>query len=124
MQVWERGKKFFSKISSTLSRYANENTPVVSQVYEIERLGAKGDTQTTYEIYPVGQPTDTLLEDFDQPQVLGSVILDKTNEEMQYYLDNGVFPSEDSTPVRRRGEERGERREMPTRRTPDNSNRF
>ena len=124
VQTWERGKKFFSKMSSICARYPD----VVSHVFEIERNGRPGDTSTTYEIYEVDRD-DTKLEDLPElPNIMGGIVLDKTAEEMEYYLDNGVFPADESEqPVRRRGErtdrpEREERRET-SRRTPASSRR-
>ena len=117
IKVWERGKKFFAKLSSICSRYVNSETDLVNHVFEIERNGKAGDQQTTYEIYEVDKD-DTTLEDLPEfEDVLGTIVLDKTAEELEYYLDNGDFPGE-NIPARRdsrRSEERVERRE---RRTP------
>ena len=55
------------------------------------------------------------------PELEGSLILQKSFEDMEYYLDNGNFPSEDSDnePVRRRGAEAPARRAAaPARRIP------
>ena len=102
VQIWERGKKFFAKMSSICSRYANGND-LVAQVFEVERNGKAHETTTTYEIYPVDRPDGTTLDDLpERPQIVGGVVLDKTAEEMEYYLDNECFPS-DGQPVRRRG---------------------
>lgn len=126
VQLWERGKKFYGKISGICARYSK--APIVSQVFEIERHGKPKDTSTTYEIYRTDDPADnTTLEDFDIPEVLGSVILDKTAEDMEFYLEEGYFPPDGEAPVRRssRSEERPSReREMPVRRgrrTPANN---
>ena len=43
VQVWERGKKFFNKISGICARYGSKND-IVSQTFDIQRNGAKGDT--------------------------------------------------------------------------------
>lgn len=124
-QVWERGKKFFAKMSSICSRYASRDS-LVSHIFEIERNGQAGDMATTYEIYEVGQD-DTTLEDLpDRLPILGNVVLDKSAEDMEYYLKNGEFPSEDDTPIRRRPtqQEPLQRRET-VRRTPaTNRDRF
>ncbi len=99
VQVWERGKKFISKISSLCARYPH----VVSHKFEIERNGKPGETTTTYEIYEVGQD-DTTLEDLpEKSNVLGTLVLDKSADDMEFYLDNGYFPPDgDEAPVRRR----------------------
>lgn len=135
VKMWERGKKFFAKLSSLCSRYPN----LVAHEFEIERNGVKGDTNTTYEIYPVSDD-DSTLEDFPEvPDVLGTMVLDKSAEDMEYYLESGEFPpEEDDVPVRRRSRSnddyedepapRAERREArrderTTRRTPATARR-
>lgn len=127
VKIWERGKKFFSKMSSLCSRYPD----IVSHVFEIERNGKKGDTATTYEIYEQ-KHDDCTLEDLPElPKVLGGLVLDKSAEDMEYFLLTEQFPpetgEEDDAPVRRRGrreveEERPVRRH--SRRTPANKEKF
>ena len=121
VQVWERGKQFGAKLSSLCGRYSN----LVSHVFEIERNGKKGATETTYEIYPVGDADDTRVSDFEVPQILGGLVLDKTPDEMQYYIDYGEFPEEEdggnSNTHRARREE--EEEDVPRRRTPAASRR-
>lgn len=98
IQIWERGKNFFAKMSSMMSRYPN----FVSHVFEVERNGKPHDTGTTYEMYEISKD-DTTLEDFDTPNILGGVVLDKSFEEMDYYLANDEFPGDgEEEPVRRR----------------------
>lgn len=104
VQVWERGKKFFAKMTSICARYASKDS-LCSHVFEIERNGKKGETSTTYEIYEVDRD-DTTLEDLPEVQdPVGSIILDKTADDMNYFLDTGEFPPEDDedAPIRRRG---------------------
>lgn len=93
VKIWERGRKFFSKISSICARYSN----LVSHVFEIERNGAKGSTQTTYEIYEIDKDNTTLKDLPELHEIVGGLVLDKTADEMSYYLDNGVFPSDSNT---------------------------
>lgn len=124
IQIWERGKKFFSKISSICARYPH----LVSHEFEIERNGKKGETTTTYEIYET-KHDETTLEDLPEiPEILGGLILDKSVDDMEFYLENGYFPPDDDIPVRRRREDDGEvdDEELPFRggrRTPANNNR-
>jgi hypothetical protein len=114
-QTWERGKKFGAKLSSMCARYPH----LMTHVFEIERNGKAGDTATTYEIYEVDNDPNVSLEDFEVPEVLGTIVLDKSPEEMEYFLDYGEFPSDDKPAVRRRGSERTEREpERTGRRTP------
>ena len=115
--VWERGKKFFGKISDLCTRYDN----LVSRVFEIVRHGKPKDTGTTYEIWPVGDKDNTTFEDLPEPvDVMKGLVLDKTADELNYYLRYHEFPDNDA-PAR---EEAPRRREqsVPMRRTPARGN--
>ena len=118
VKLWERGKNFFQKMAALCARYASGNTPLVGHTFEIERHGKKGDTGTTYEIYETGSD-ETTLEDLPEiPEVLGVIVLDKTADDMEFFLDGGVFPNNDGAPSRSRGREE-QPAERPTgRRTP------
>lgn len=103
VQIWERGKSFLPILASYVSRHKN----VVNTITEVERHGKPRDTNTTYMLYPAEEqdPEDVKLEDFEEdiPEVIGRYILDKTAEDMEYYLENGEFESSgDDAPVRRR----------------------
>lgn len=128
VKIWERGKNFFAKMSALCARYSNATTPLVAHTFDVERHGKKGDTGTTYEIYETGCD-DTILEDLPEiPEILGTIILDKSADDMEYYLDNECFPNNDGAPKRSESArteradrtERGRREEsQPTgRRTP------
>lgn len=87
VKIWDRGKTFFSKLSSLCARY----NPLVSTPFEIERNGKKGDTKTTYETYAL-DTDDVTLEDLPEvPELLGTLILDKSYEELEFFLNNGYF---------------------------------
>lgn len=91
VKVWDRGKTFFSKLSSLCARY----NPLVSTPFEIERNGKKGDTSTTYETYAL-QTDDITLDDLPEvPELLGSLILDKSADELDYFLDTGIFEGDE-----------------------------
>ena len=105
IQTWERGKKFYGRISGLCARYSN----IVSRTFDIERNGEPGSTDTTYEIFPVDGPDETTVADIldesgmeELPDALGTIILNKTADDMEYYLDNDEFPARDEAPVRRR----------------------
>lgn len=124
VQLWERGKKFFAKISSICARYSKGD--LVSHTFEIERNGKPKETTTTYEIYETGQD-DTTLDDLPEAQnPLGSVVLEKSADDMSFYLENGYFPPDgDEMPIRRRSSSNEETEDAPrgTRRTPATSRR-
>lgn len=107
VQIFERGNTFAGKLASNVSRYG-EKTPLASHVFEIERNGKPNDQRTTYELYEV-DCDDTTLDDLPEaPQVIGNYfVLDKTAEEMEYFLQEGEFPQnngddDDGGTVRRR----------------------
>lgn len=120
VKIWERGKKFFSKIGSICARYSNPT--VVSHIFEIERNGKPGDQTTSYEIYETDQDNTTMEDLPEKPELLGGLILDKSADEMRYYLGNGKFPSdnEENHVVRRRESTSDET----PRRTPQRRDRF
>lgn len=106
VQTWERGKQFGAKLSGLCARYPH----LVGHKFEIERNGKAGDMQTKYEIYPVGDSDDTRVEDLPETsEILGGLILDKSYDDMQYYVDYDEFP-EDDAPTSHRGESRRESR--------------
>ena len=101
VKIWTRGRTFIAKMTSLCSRYKD----LVSHTFDIERVGAKGDQKTSYEIYETGQD-DTQLEDLPEiPEILGDrFVLDKSAEDMEFYLEAHEFPPEDNDddPPRRR----------------------
>mgnify|MGYP007070324511 CR=1 FL=1 len=117
VKVWERGKNYMAELIHLCSKHATK-APLVSSVFDITRIGKKGDPKTRY-ITDKIESDDTQLEDLPEiPQILGTFVLDKTYDEMQEYLETGSFPSEDSEPVRRR-DRQDTREERPVRRTPN-----
>lgn len=89
VQIWDRGKTFQAKLSGLCARY----NPLVSTPIEVERHGAKGDTSTDYQLYPMAADNKS-LEDFEEmPQILGGLVLEKTFDEMEIYLQTGNFPN-------------------------------
>lgn len=119
VKIWERGRQFISKLQGLINRY----NPLEDKVFEIERHGKAGDTSTKYEIYPLDGVDSVNMEDVELPELEGSLILQKTAEEMEYYLDNGNFPSDENNQdaaVTRRTPNSADRRATatPARRTP------
>ena len=112
VQIWDRGKTMFQKMASVCTRYTNDKKNLVNNVFEVERNGKPKDKKTTYEIYFVSED-DTEIEDLpDLPEILGGFVLDKTAEDMEYYLEEGDFPptdDEEEKPARRRDAERPSR---------------
>lgn len=83
VKVWERGKNFVKKITTYVNKYGS----LVTVPFEVTRNGRKGDTNTSYEFFP--EPVeDVTLEDFpEKNELMGTMILDLTFEEMQDVVD-------------------------------------
>lgn len=117
VKIWERGRQFISKLQGLINRY----NPLEEKVFEVERHGKAGDTNTKYEIYPLDGVEPVNLDEVEMPELEGSLILQKSFEDMEYYLDNGSFPDDvqSEAPVRRRGVDAPARgSSAPVRRTP------
>lgn len=97
LQIWERGKGFRKQIQSIINRYASGNKALMDTVFEIERSGKKGDTKTIYNIYKMDEldPTECPLPEPDELEefnALGTIVADKTEDDMNEYLNTGKFP--------------------------------
>lgn len=90
-KVWERGRTFQKEILGLSGRY----NPLWKTCFEIERQGKKGDQTTKYGIYPMNYSLDELPiadEHLENDSVLGTIVMEKTADELNYYLENGEFP--------------------------------
>lgn len=112
-QIWERGKTYASRISNLAAHYK----PLCNEVIEISRIGKKGDMQTKYEFLPI-ENSPVNLDDYECTDPLGSIILDKTYEELDEFLNLGSFPSTSSQVAQERSSN-----EQVVRRTPQGNTR-
>lgn len=89
-QLWERGKSYFQKLGNMAARL----NPLCNHVVEIVRNGKKDDKNTTYDFWPdsVPNPIDLNDEKYQCKDALGTIILDKTADEMTAFLSSGSFP--------------------------------
>ena len=106
VKIWERGKSFRKQLESFFNRYPK----LSDMVFEIERNGAKGDKKTTYQLFPMPDVEPIDVSQIEKQDFIGTVILDKSADEMQTYLDTGSFTEKESnesaqtsTPNRRGG---------------------
>lgn len=118
VQVWQRGKNWFQKLSSLCARY----NPLVSTPIDIERQGAKGDTSTDYLTYPL-EGDNTVLADLPEPLDLveEGIVTVLTFDEMQDFLDGGQLPGQASggrNPASDRRNAPQRRQTAPRRQTP------
>lgn len=109
VQIWERGKTFFQRISSLAARY----NPLCNEIVEIERNGKKGDMQTKYEFYPTDN-SEFDMSELEVTEPLGTIILDKTADEMSEFVKTGGFEDAGQQVSSQRGEDI-------QRRTPNNN---
>lgn len=90
VKLFERGRTFKDELSGHIRR----NSPLVNYPCEIERNGAKGDTNTTYKVYPLAQEKDnTMIKDLPEfDDLLGGYVLDMSYEDMENFLQTGKVP--------------------------------
>lgn len=105
LKVFERGKKFISK----LQHWAKRHPLLCKPVFEIMRIGKTGDMQTTYEFEVVGDngkiKSWTELADEDEVQrILERAVKEWSYEDMERFLATGKDPSgNDKSSSRNRG---------------------
>lgn len=121
-KFWSRGKTYFQKLSSLCSHY----NPLVGTLFELERVGKKGDTNTTYETYMI-KSDDAKVQDFPEIKPEGVCFQVKTYEELERYLQTGEFEDQQVARGTRqagatRQQSRQVNREMPVRRRPNYNN--
>ena len=107
--LWDRGKSFYKQLSAIMVEKGG--SPFCSHVFTIERHGAAGDFDTTYELVDDGED-ETVLDDIlaeieTIPTPEGTIVLQKSFEEMQNFVQTRTFNKEDASeeddmPIRRR----------------------
>lgn len=92
-KVWERNKD----LVKTLNQYVEDYGPLCDRLYKIVRHGEAGSTETKYDILALDKdrfnPSEYVFnrEQLNYKPALGTVVLDKTNEEIDEYLITGNF---------------------------------
>lgn len=104
---WERGKDFWKKVLYPLM--VEKGEPFCGYTFSIVRHGEANDINTTYEFIEESVD-DTTLDDFDEvPNPVGTMILQKTYEELEKFIKTRTFDDASADddipdlPVRRRG---------------------
>lgn len=90
MKIWERGSTFIKSLSGYMDRYGKDFT---NMVFQIERNGKPGDMKTQYQLFNMPNINPIDLTDMETPKIMGAIILEKTAEELEAYLQTGTFPS-------------------------------
>ncbi len=90
--LWERGKQFWQKEFYPLM--VEKGEPFCANVFTIVRHGEANNMETTYEFISEGCD-DTTLDDFeDIPSPTGTLVLEKTFEELESFLKTRSFDGE------------------------------
>ena len=115
--LWERGKAFCKNVLYPLM--VEKGEPFCGHTFTIERHGAAGDTNTTYEFIDNGVD-DTVLDDFDEiPDPVGNLIVQKTYEELEKFIQTRSFDDSNDDipdiPIRKRGSSDNNNGSRPTR---------
>lgn len=94
--VWERSTQY----AKTLKSYIDNYGPLSDVICKIIRHGKAGDMQTTYEIVPNLSknvyPDNVYVKDttlFGSFEAFGTIVMNKTADEMNYFIVNGEFPA-------------------------------
>ena len=97
--MWERSTAYAKTLKSYLDNYG----PLSDIICKIIRHGKAGDMQTTYEIVPnlskavykdeIYVKETNLFGDFE---AFGTVVMDRTADEMNHFLATGEFPARQS----------------------------
>lgn len=100
VQIFNRGQDFVKMIARKAVRYAKKGE-VAQCIFELVRNGEKGSMQTTYDAEFDDKDKTTLDDLPDYEEVLDSILLDKSEDDMEYFLESGEFPPEDEVKPRR-----------------------
>jgi len=118
LTVWSRSPKMYAKLGSALRKCQGE---LVSNVFEITRIGKAGSMQTEYNINWLRKDDVTLESLPSIKPIRAKALIIKTNEEMKFYIAKGYFEEADDNQPARNTSEPTER-EIPA--TPSNDSNF
>lgn len=95
-KIWERPLAFAKSLASYMSEYGD----LRNMLFKIIRHGAKGDIHTSYEvmlanpaIYNEGTCPKDSLSLFDGVDIKKFAYVNKSKEELQYFVEHGSFPA-------------------------------
>lgn len=100
--VWQRNANTYAfRIKGYLDNYG----PLSNILCKIIRHGKSGDVKTTYDIIPNLNPAQFPQENypadksaFEDYSALGTVVLDKSKEDINTFIASGSFPMEQNVP--------------------------
>lgn len=83
LKVWERGSQFIQKIVGLIGKYGS----LVDRPFEIQRFGKRGDTKTTYEIYPLDKDGKGFQDFPERVNLKGGFVMSKSHSEMKALMN-------------------------------------
>lgn len=90
-KVFDRGSTFIKQLESYASRY----NPLHAHLFDIERVGEAGSRETSYNIIPLPDTENETHpyyeDDLEYVPALGTIIADKTYEQLDFFVQNGYF---------------------------------
>lgn len=93
-KVWDRPITYAYKLKSLIDEYG----PLTDSVFKIKRHGAAGSRETSYDILfcnPAMYDSNRFPKNFhafETYKALGSIVMDKTFDELLSYVTTGEFP--------------------------------
>lgn len=98
--VWDRGPGILDQIMGLIEKYGHLN----NRLYEILRHGKKGDTKTSYQLFPEdkSEPVDNEGKPLTRPEIMGRFIQSMTAEEMTELVSGGGADTGRQTRAQRR----------------------
>lgn len=97
VMLWERGSNFIDKnLSSCLNRLMANGKDMKNTVIEVVRCGRKGDSSTTYQLYPMDNIPPVDVTDIEVPDPEGGLIATWTVNDMTNYVQTGAVPATNS----------------------------
>lgn len=91
-KVFERSRKWVERMTDL----ADEYKPLHKYVFKLKRIGKAGEQSTDYSFNLQPNATTELYpyyeEDLEYSSALGTIVAEKSPEELNYYLKSGNFP--------------------------------
>lgn len=95
-QILDKGVRFLRKAASKCAKYGKKGE-ICQTIFEVERVG---DNFPDYEIDFDDRDKVTMDDLPDAEDLLDGYVLEKSFDDMEYFVENNEFPPEDSVPRR------------------------
>lgn len=93
VMLWERGTRFIDQtLAGLFNRLISQGVNPSQVVIEIVRNGKKGDTGTTYALYPMDKLPAIDITSLEIPEPSGTLIADWSKSDMISYISTGTIP--------------------------------